>query len=336
VPKDDPLPVNRQTLDQDRSLPRIATITLNATLDHVLLVPGLEFGMSHDAVRDLTLPGGKGLNAARAAHQIGCQLMTTGILAGSCGQWIFSLLEQIGIPQRFYRVQQGESRTSTILIDPTRGKTTVVHDAGPKVTPSRWPAISQHIIEAVKGFPWIALCGSCPTGIPSDAYAVLIRELQKSHYRVCLDTRDQWLTLAAQERPYLVKCNHQEAAAALQRSIETPEQAYKAAQAWVEIGIEHIVITLGDRGAVAIEGERAWHITAPRVEPLSAIGSGDALMAGVISALARGESLPAATRYGVALGAANAIQLGSACLDLQALSQLAQKTTIGILSKAEC
>jgi fructose-1-phosphate kinase PfkB-like protein len=202
------------------------------------------------------------------------------------------------------------------------------------VAVDRWPIISRQIADAVQGFSWIAICGSCPAGIPGDAYAVLTRKLQTDHHKVCLDARDEWLTRAVKERPFLVKCNHQEAATALGCSIQTPEEAHKAAQAWVKLGIRHIIITLGDRGAVAVKGERAWHVTAPHIQPLSAIGSGDALMAGVISALARGESLPVATQYGVALGAANAIEFGSACLSLQALSQLTQRTTIGTLATA--
>ena len=260
--------------------------------------------------------------------------MTTGLVAGLCGQWICALLAQAGIPERFVRLPHGESRTSTILIDPEQNHTTIVHDAGPSVPAGMWSDIRRHVRNAVQGYSWVALCGSCPLGLPARVYADLCHDLQARHQRVCLDARDQWLIHALSAKPYLVKCNQHEAARALGRPVETPEQAHNAARQWIDLGIEHVVITLGARGAVAIARENAWHITAPHIKALSPVGSGDAMMAGLIVALNRGESLPAAARYGVALGSANTTVLGSACCDLAAIPALLEDTEITRMDRA--
>jgi tagatose 6-phosphate kinase len=285
-------------------------------------VPNLRPGDSYDALRCLILPSGKGLNAARTARALGSEVITTGLVAGSCGQWICDLLAQHGIPERFYRLPVGESRTSTILVDPARAQTTVVHDGGPVVPPDMWPQIRHHIVAAVRDIPWVALCGSCPQGLPDDVYADLCQDLQAHGHVVGIDARDQWLAHALATHPYLVKCNQHEAGRVLDTCIETAEEAYLAAREWVALGARHVVITMGEQGAIAASQEGSWHVTAPRVQALSAVGSGDAMMAGLLVALARGDSLPTATRYGVAIGTANTLELGSACCDISAIPAL--------------
>jgi 1-phosphofructokinase family hexose kinase len=306
----------------------LATVTLNGTLDRVLLVPGYCAGQTRDAVEQLILPSGKGLNVARTAHAMGNPVLATGLIAGACGHQIRALLHQAHIPERFFWVAGGESRTATIVIDPEAGQTTVVHDLGPDLSPGLWPQIRTHILRAVSGYRWVALCGSCPAGLPDSAYAELCSQLGSRGQHACLDARDAWLASALDERPYLVKCNGQEAARVQERPIGTPAQAIEAAQRWVRRGIAQVVITLGAQGAVAANAAGAWYVRAPHIDPLSPIGSGDALMAGLLLALGQGQTLAEATRYGVAVGTANALCFGSGCCDLDALPMLLQQTSV--------
>lgn len=301
---------------------RLATITINGTLDRVILVPRLVAGDIHNSGEIVTLPSGKGLNVARTARALGGQLMTTGLVAGQCGQWICALLQEEGIPERFVRLPKGESRISTIIVDLEGRQTTVINDLGPSVPAGAWPAIYPSLIEATRGYPWVALCGASLPGLPASLYVELCREIQARGQRVCLDTREAWLKQALPARPYLVKCNQHEASQVLGCPVNTPQQARDAARQWVEQGIERVVITLGDQGAVAAERGLAWHVKAPYVKALCPIGSGDAMMAGLIQALDRGEPLPDAVRYGVALGAANTLVPGSGRCDLNAVPQL--------------
>jgi 1-phosphofructokinase family hexose kinase len=298
-----------------------------------MLVPNLDPGQAHDAVERLVLPSGKGLNVARTAQALGSAVLATGLAAGSCGRQICDLLHQAHLPERFLWVPYGESRTATILVDRARGQTTTVHDAGPTVPAALWPRLRRHVRDAVSGYRWVALCGSCPPGLPPSAYAELCTDLRSRGQNACLDARDAWLVHALDARPYLVKCNQHEAAGAQGHPIEAVDEAVEAAQRWIDRGIERVVITLGARGAVAANDSGAWYVAAPHINPLSPIGSGDAMMAGLILGLADGQSLAQATRFGVALGTANALRLGAGCCDLDALPTLLEHTQI---HKAAC
>ena len=68
-----------------------------------------------------------------------------------------------------------------------------------------------------------------------------------------------------------------------------------------------MVVTLGAEGALAVSATGAWHISAPTIVAVSPVGSGDCTLAGLVDALARGATLPAAVAAGVGCGSANAL-----------------------------
>ena len=57
----------------------ILTVTLNAALDRTLIVPNFQAGRRHRASDALTLPGGKGVNIARALRNLGQPVIATGL-----------------------------------------------------------------------------------------------------------------------------------------------------------------------------------------------------------------------------------------------------------------
>jgi 1-phosphofructokinase family hexose kinase len=306
---------------------RLATITLNGTLDRVIVLPELVPGQPQSAGHVLTLPSGKGLNVARTALALGAELMTTGLVGGYCGQWICALLAEEGIPEQFIRLSQGDSRISTIIVDLGNKQSTVIDGPGPQVPAEKWPQICTQLCEAVRGYPWVALCGSSPPGLPHSVYADLCHRIQACGSRVCMDARGRWLASALSTRPFLLKCNQYEAAEVVSHPIQTPAQACVVARGWVELGIRYVVVTLGSEGAVGAGDGLAWHVEAPSVQALCPIGSGDAMMAGLMVALEGGDPLLVALQVGVALGAANALVPGAGCCDMDAVPGLIAQAT---------
>jgi 6-phosphofructokinase 2 len=67
---------------------------------------------------------------------------------------------------------------------------------------------------------------------------------------------------------------------------------------------EVVVVSLGAAGALLATSDKCTRIRAPSVRTVSKIGAGDSMVGGIVLALARGESIVDAVRYGVAAGAA--------------------------------
>ncbi len=70
----------------------IITVTLNAAIDKTLVVPNFRLGRRHRTVEQTTLPGGKGVNVARALKALGQPVIATGFTGGPTGTRIVEQL----------------------------------------------------------------------------------------------------------------------------------------------------------------------------------------------------------------------------------------------------
>ena len=88
--------------------------------------------------------------------------------------------------------------------------------------------------------------------------------------------------------------------------------------------VDHLLLVsdASMRGMVAADGDRLFTAQAPRVPALSAIGSGDAFLAGMAAVLLEGGSFVEMLRMGLAASAANTLQVGAAILRCEQVEAL--------------
>jgi len=68
--------------------------------------------------------------------------------------------------------------------------------------------------------------------------------------------------------------------------------------------VENVMISMGDQGALLINGESVFAALPPAVDVISTIGAGDSSLAGFMAAFLRGADAPACLRTAVAFGSA--------------------------------
>jgi fructose-1-phosphate kinase PfkB-like protein len=112
----------------------ILTVTLNPALDRTMTVPNFQAGFRHRATDTITLPGGKGINVARAAKALGRPVIATGFIGGRKGDQIVAGLNSEGILCDFVPVA-GESRISTAVVDSATNGVTEITEQGPEIRP---------------------------------------------------------------------------------------------------------------------------------------------------------------------------------------------------------
>jgi fructose-1-phosphate kinase PfkB-like protein len=83
-----------------------------------------------------------------------------------------------------------------------------------------------------------------------------------------------------------------------------------------------VLITMGLAGAVLVTSDGEWVAGPPPERGPYSVASGDALLGGLVVALARGAELPEAVRFGSAAAAANALVPGQGELDAADLERL--------------
>ena len=188
----------------------IVTVTLNAALDRTVRVPNFQLGGRHRADSSLRLPGGKGVNVARALKALGEPVIATGLAGGRTGLHIIEELTAEGILNDFVRIAD-ESRTSTAVIDPTNNQQTEINEYGPSVQPAELDVLINKIRYLSKGADVFVLAGSLPRDVPSGYYETLLRELRRVKMITAVDASGPALRAALAAEPGVVSPNVREA-----------------------------------------------------------------------------------------------------------------------------
>src|SRR5437588_4612760 len=128
----------------------IITVTLNAALDKTLEVPNFKVGRRHRSVEQTTMPGGKGVNIARALKRLGQPVIATGLAGGATGNRIVDALNDEAILNGFIRIRE-ELRTNTAVLDPTTGVHTEVNERGPTVSGDELELFRDKLMYLAKG-----------------------------------------------------------------------------------------------------------------------------------------------------------------------------------------
>jgi ribokinase len=90
--------------------------------------------------------------------------------------------------------------------------------------------------------------------------------------------------------------NESEAEMLSGESVDTVEDAERAARVMISRGARAVVLTLGAEGCLVATAEGARHVPVDRVEAVDTTGAGDAFVGSLAFFLARGASLPEAAR----------------------------------------
>ena len=78
-----------------------------------------------------------------------------------------------------------------------------------------------------------------------------------------------------------------------------------------DCGVHTAIVTLGEKGAMAVRGGQCWRIGAYSVDAVDPSGSGDAFTGGIIAGVLRDLDLPEMLRYASACGACATRALGT-------------------------
>jgi 1-phosphofructokinase family hexose kinase len=301
--------------------------TPNPAIDRVLLAPGFRHAESVRVVETRDSAGGKGLNVARVARALGLPTRVCGPLAGANGRRIAALAADEGFDTHWHWLADGESRICMLVIDQGAPDTLTINERGPTISPTDWDALAQLVTTAAAQASAVAVSGSLPPGVAATQLTALLRELS-SHSTVYLDTSGAALAEALELPLALLKVNAEELGEALGSQISTPAEARAAATHVHARGPAAVIVTLGRAGAVAVDTSGAWLARSPAITAISAVGSGDAMLAGVAAALEERRGLAEALRLGVACGAANTLAVGAGILHSGDLTQLCATTTL--------
>jgi len=302
----------------------IITVTLNAALDKTLEVPNFTPGRRHRTVDQTTMPGGKGVNVARALKRLGQPVIATGLAGGATGARIIEALGDEAILNGFVRVRE-ESRTNTAVLDPTTGSHTEINERGPSVSAMELELFREKLLYLAKGASMCVFAGSLPRGVEPDVYAGLVREVRRVGVLTVLDTDGDPLRLAMRAEPDVISPNELECEELVGHEFNDDSDRCQAVVEMTRLGAGEAIMTVQD-GCYAqiIESGSPvlYRVHVREQEVRSRIGSGDAFLAGYVAARYSERSPVECLRYGVACGAQSTQHFGAGLLDPQKVDRL--------------
>jgi 1-phosphofructokinase/tagatose 6-phosphate kinase len=308
---------------------------MNAAIDRTLTVPNFQIGQRHRASEGLTLAGGKGINVARALKLLGVPVVATGLAGGRTGTRVVEELTAEAILNDFVRIVD-ESRTSTAVVDPTSASYTEINEWGPQVRPEELALLFEKLYYLSRGADFVVFSGSLPRSVGDDFYAEATRDLNRRGVQTVLDAEGEALRLGIDAEPFLVSPNQREAEALVGQELYDEQDFLLALDALAELGARNVLIT-NESGCWALlrEGRRVrrYRALAPRVEPVSAVGSGDVLLAGFIAAHVEGRSHEEVLRDAVAAGTASTLEVGAGRFELREAGRLVAGVELGELQR---
>ena len=302
----------------------IITVTLNAAMDKTLEVPSFTPGRRHRTVEQTTMPGGKGVNIARAIKQLGQPVIATGLAGGATGTRIVEALDDESILNDFVRIRD-ESRTNTAVLDPTTGLQTEINERGPAVSAQELALFREKLLYLAQGASICVFAGSLPRGVEQDVYYSLIRDVGRLGATTIIDTDGEPLRLAIRAEPDVVSPNELESEELVGHEFNDVRDRAQAVIEMTRRGAREAIMTVHDGCYARVLENGSLTLRRVRIEEQearSAVGSGDAFLAGYVAARYSGQAPVECLRFGVACGAESTQHFGAGIIDSARVERL--------------
>ena len=286
----------------------IVAVNANPMVEYVFPLPALREGQAHHPKEAWAFATGKSINAARALHHLGEDVLTVVAAGGARGKEVVGRLRSEGLRVDPVPVS-GESRIGFVTYH--QGRVTTLYGPGSVLTNEEVDALVAKVATHLPA-RLLVLAGSVshPDLWPRLAAldVPLVLDLQHPCFIDCLALGDV----------VIAKPNRHEC-----RTLLGEPDPERAAELLAQHGAKWAVVTDGDQAAVFRSGAQAWRVTPPTVRIHHPVGCGDALCAGLIHAQDRDPV--DAIAFAMACGAHNASRPEIGVLDVDACETLARR-----------
>lgn len=283
------------------------TVTLNPALDKTLCVDRNPPQDTLRATRVWDIAGGKGVNVARGLLRLEPESVVRAFmpLGGFPGAHVADLARKEGMEVAAVPVS-GQTRTAITIDDAETRQYWHYLEPGPRFSEAETAAIQQAYVEALSGCRFAAISGSLPSPEAAPLLPWLVARAREHGVKVALDCSGSMARAGLEAGPWLAKPNVDELRGMLGEALETEAARWSALERLASWGVEISVLSNGPGEVLALACGVRYRITPPRVTEVSDLGSGDAMVAGILWSTARGYNTEQCLAWGAACGAANA------------------------------
>lgn len=284
---------------------KIYTITLNPAFDIHATTDMLNLHRENLAEIASREAGGKGVNISRALNSFGVKNTAVIALGKENADEFRKALDGMNY---IFLEKEGRIREN-LTVHEKDGKETRISFSGFSLDESVLSEIEKLIL--VEEDTIVTFTGRVPSGISTEAVTGFLNKLKGKGAKIVLDSKSFSLEETLKLVPWLIKPNGEEIEELLGSKITSIDEAAIKAAVFAESGIENVMVSLGEQGALLLSRGVVYKAAAPKVDAVSTVGAGDSMVAGFISAYIEEKDKAECLKRAVAFGTAACLSSGS-------------------------
>lgn len=247
-----------------------------------------------------TSPGGKGANQAVAVARLGTPVTMIGRVGDDpLGKDLISSLSQVGVDcDRISTVPETSSGVAVIEVD-DQGENHII------VVPGANAWVNPDDVKSLKQCCASSRILLLQLEVPLPGVVAAAQAASEQGLMVVLDPAPAHTDLPNEllKAVSILTPNQVEASQLVGFSVETLDDARRAADILYERGPNVVVVKLGQRGSVCVTSDEVIHTPSFPVDVVDTVAAGDAFNGGMAVALAEGRTLRDSLSWGTAVAA---------------------------------
>lgn len=288
---------------------KIVTLTLAPAFD--IHCNAERIDVNHENIAHITdyNAGGKGINISRALANFGYESLAIVVMGDENGDNFEKMLKNENIC--FQKISIKGKIRENITIHTADCKETRISFTADNAPPELLQRVEKITDEICESGDVLTFTGRIPEGVSVDSAKKYIKRLSERGVLAVIDSRSFSLQDMLEVKPFLIKPNEEEISAYMGRNISDFDSASAAARELSEGGIENVIISLGEKGALISSHGCVYTVEAPKINAVSTVGAGDSAIAGFLYALSQGKSTYECLKSAVAFGSAACMTCGT-------------------------
>jgi len=256
-----------------------------------------------------TIPGGKGANQAVAAARLGARVSLIGRVGDDAfGEELLANARREGIDVTFVGWDETAATGVAMICVDAAGQNSIAVASG-----ANYKLTADHVRTAFASLPGVDLL-LMPLETPLETIETAVALANQSQTPVILNPAPaQKLPEHILKGVNVLVPNETETEQLTGAPVVTTEEARSAAKELLTLGVGNVVLTLGSRGALVLDGANGqFYDVAPYpVTVVDTTAAGDAYVAGLAVGLGEGMPLAEAAQFANAVGALAVTRLGA-------------------------
>lgn len=281
---------------------------------------------SPDAAEVHLHPGGQGVWIARMLNALGLDTRLCAPLGGETGKVLKTLIDAEGLQLCGGATTPGNG----VYVHDRRGgeRSLVAHMEPSELSRHEVDDLFSAALAAGMATDISVLGGPAgPHVVPSDLYRRLAADLRATGKTVVADLSGEPLSAVLEGGVSVLKVSHEDLIDD-GRADDDVSSLIEAMRDMAREGADRVVLSRGGDSTLALVDGRVLEVLGPRLERVDHRGAGDSMTAGIAAALAAGDDMPTALRWGAGAGTSNITRRGLATGQRALVDQLAERMEV--------